>query len=632
MRKRRALHTTLIVSTVLSSVALSMSGCVRSSPSIPTATAPPPTPTPTPVPSVLTVCLQNEPDSLYPYGSDQPAAHHIWAAIYDGPLDQRTYATQPVILTRLPSLDGGDVSIRPVVVQSGDRVLAANGEVTILAPGTTVHNFNQQPVVFDGTPITLPQMTVTFTLQPDLHWSDGTPLTADDSVFSFAIAAQDETPAGPAAQKTIIQRTAGYYARDPQTVVWRALPGFLDPYYVRDFWLPLPAHAWNHLSASKLLTATISTHQPPGWGPFMLQEWIPGDHLTLVRNPYYFRASEGLPRLDQVIFRFIGDPTTLAQELLAGRCDLVPYEGDVAAASVQAALPELAGTGITAVTTYDARWELLAFGITPAAGYDRPDFFEDPRVRQAIALCIDRQAIATQVLGTEGRVLHGVLPPEHPLYGGDTLMAWGYAPAAGQALLTAAHWYDEDGDTVREAHAIPGIPDGTPFQVHYITTDDPLRVQVAQRIQSDLAQCGLQVHLETMPAEALFAPGPDGPLFGRRFDIAQFAWRAVADPLCDRFVSSQIPDDVDGARPNVTGFIDDEYDTACLTALKAWPDNETFVAAHLEAQRILSERLPVLPLFQRLKITLARDSFVGLAPDPTESSELWNIEYFDLRP
>ena len=603
---------------------------------------PSPTPSPTPEPKTLVVCLPDEPDSLYLYaaevGARSPrsyAAQHVWQAIYDGPLDSRSYAHQPVILTHLPSLTNGDAAVETVPVQTGDRVLAANGEVVELTPGVMVEDANGQHVAFDGTPLLMQRMIVTFTLRLDLFWADGALLTAGDSVFSFELAADPTTPplsSPPMGGKEGGKRTADYRAVDGHTVVWSGVPGFLDRAYYLNFWHPLPRHAWGHLSAAELLSAEIATRQPLGWGPFVIHEWVSGDHITLVRNPLYWRASEGLPRVDVLTFRFIPDPATLAGELVAGRCDVVTHEG---AEAVRAALPPLSsppmggteGGGVTVLSTYDARWELLAFGISPASGYDRPDFFEDVRVRQGIALCIDRQA-----LEPASRVSHSYLPPEHPLYAGDALTTWGYDREAGQKLLATAGWYDEDGDGVREAHAIPGIPDSTPFQVTYSTTDDPLRFQTAQLIQANLAACGIQVSVETMPSDELYAPGPEGVLFGRRFDLAQFSWRAASDPLCDLFLSSQIPDVGHWDRPNVAGFLDDEYDTACLSALETFPGSEGYAAGHVEAQRIFSEQLPVLPLFQRPKVTLARASVTGLVPDTTEPSELWNVEQFDLRP
>jgi len=581
---------------------------------------PSPIPSPTPEPKILTICLPDEPDSLYLYGSDELAAQHIWQAIYDGPLDSRAYIYQPVILTALPSLAAGSAAVETVSAGAGDRVLAANGDVVALAPGVTVQDAAGQRVTFDGAPVLMEQMSVTFTLRSDLHWSDGAPLAAGDSVFSFKLAADPVTPG----DKYAIARTAAYRAPDAHTVVWSGVPGFLDRFYYLNFWPPLPRHTWGSISAADLLTAEGSTRRPLGWGPFTIREWVAGDHITAARNLAYFRASEGLPRLDEVTFRFISDPTMLAAELLAGRCDVVTHE---AADAVRAALPNQ--PPVEMLSGYDSRCEFLAFGISPAPGYERPDFFEDVRVRQGIALCIDRQAIAEQ---SSGRVLDSYLPPEHPLCAGDALTAWMYDPAAGQTLLANAGWYDEDGDGVREAHNIPGIAEGAPFQITYRTTDDPLRVQTAQLVRAYLAECGIQAGVETLPPETLFAPGPEGVLWGRQFDLAQFSWRITPDPLCDLFLSSQIPGAGRWERPNVAGFLDDEYDVACLAALKSLPDSEDYVLGQAEAQRIFSARLPVLPLFQRRKVTLARNSVIGLAPDPSQVSELWNIEQLDLRP
>jgi ABC-type oligopeptide transport system substrate-binding subunit len=98
------------------------------------------------------------------------------------------------------------------------------------------------------------------------------------------------------------------------------------------------------------------------------------------------------------------------------------------------------------------------------------------------------------------------------------------------------------------------------------------------------------------------------------------------------FTSDQVPVAGDWTGPNVTGFLDDEYDSACLAASLARPDGEGYRAAHAEPQRIFSERLPALPLFQRPKTTLARTTVIGLSPDPTQLSELWNVEQLDLKP
>jgi peptide/nickel transport system substrate-binding protein len=466
------------------------------------------------------------------------------------------------------------------------------------------------------------RMVVTFTLRSDLRWADGETLTADDSLYSFQLASDSNTPS----DKHIVERTADYGALGTHQVVWRGVPGFLDRAYFLNFWHPLPRHAWGDLSAAELLTAPVSTREPLGWGPFAIREWTPGDHLTVERNPFYFRTAKGFPLLDEVTYRFIDDPGELTQALVAGTCDVVTHE--VAGAVLEALGEADISSGVEAFATQDAAWELLAFGISPAGA--RPDLFEDVRVRRAIAHCLDRQAMAGTLFATDGRVLDSYLPPEHPLYAGEKLTTWQNDPEAGKHLLEQAGWYDEDGDGVREAHGIPGIADGTPFQATYHTTDDPLRIRAAELAQAYLKACGIQIDLQAMPAEVLFAPGPETVLFGRRFDLAQFSWQITPGPLCDLFLSSQIPGEGGWSRPNVAGFIDGEYDDACRAALEALPDTGDYVARHTEAQRIFSERLPVLPLFQRQKVTLARASVMGLAPNASQRSELWNLEQIDV--
>jgi peptide/nickel transport system substrate-binding protein len=566
-----------------------------------------------------------EPDSLYRYGTESLAATHVWEAIYDGPTDSRDYAHQPVILTELPSLGNGTASVETTSVQAGDRVLAANGGVMELAPGILVENRGGERVAFDGDPIPMQRMVVTFTIRSDVRWSDGEPLTADDSVYSFQLAADPATPT----DKYVIERTADYHAVDEQTVVWQSVPGFLDPAYPLNFWHPLPRHSWKDFSATDLLSAEVATRNPVGWGPFVIREWVPAERLTVERNRSYFRTSDGLPRLDEVTFRFIDSPGELLKELASERCDVVPRE------AAETVLDTLGETTIPSVVdslvTPGPAWEMLAFGISPASGYDRPDYFEDVRVRRGIAQCIDRQAVANASSITGGSVPHSFLPPEHPLYADERLTVWEHDPEAGQLLLAQAGWYDEDGDGVREAHGVTGVADGTPFQATYHITDDPLRLRTAELIQVQLQACGIQTTLQALPSAELFALGPEGPLFGRRFDLAQFSWQAAEAPLCDLFLSSQIPEDRDWSRPNVPGFIDGQYDTTCRRALEMLPPSSDYLVAHAEAQRIFSEQLPVLPLFRRQRITLVHASVVGLIPTPSQRSELWNLEQIDVR-
>ena len=611
----------LVVLTLCAACGRTVPSPIRATPE-PTAThRPTPTPSPTPEPTRLTICLAEEPDSLYVYGTDSPVAHHVWQALYDGPVDSLGYGHQPVILADLPVLEETAIA-GMTAAQDGDRVLTAGGSVMTLAPGVTVKDAEGMQTIYGGGTIQMRRMVVTFTLRADIRWADGEPLTAADSVYAFQLAADSDTPT----DKHVIERTADYRAVGDYQVIWQGIPGFLDGNYMLNFWHPLPRHAWEDLTAAELLTAERSKRRPMGWGPYVIRTWTAGESITLARNPFYFRASEGLPRLDEVTFRFARDGEALAQHLLSGACDVVTHEAS-AALDVEALG---ASAGVRAYTAQDSAWELLAFGISPAADYGRPDFFEDVRVRQAIAQCIDRSSVASDTLTTEPQILHTYLPPDHPVHAREGVTEWAYNPEAGRLLLAEAGWYDEDGDGIREAHGIPSIADGTPFQVTYQTTDSTLRQRSAARVRDYLKACGIEVTVAARPPEVLFAPGPEGALFGRRFDLAQFSWRTTAEPLCDGFLSSQMPGPGNWGRPNVAGFIDDTYDEACLEALGTLPGSIDYVARHSLPQRIFSERVPVLPLFQLQKTMLARDSVVGLSPNSSQRSGLWNIEEIDI--
>ena len=175
--------------------------------------------TPTPAPRVLTICLGQEPNTLYPYGGPNEAALSVLAAIDDGPIDTISYNNLPVILQKLPSMADGDAQIVPILVTAGKAIVDANGNLTALSTGTHVRPASCRNdgcvITYDGfTPLQMDQMFVTFKLRPDITWSDGTPLTADDSVYAYQLAADKNTPVS----KFLIDRTQSYEAADAATV------------------------------------------------------------------------------------------------------------------------------------------------------------------------------------------------------------------------------------------------------------------------------------------------------------------------------------------------------------------------------------------------------------------------------
>lgn len=615
-------------------------------PASPTATAVPPTavpatPTATLVPTrSLVICLGQEPATLYAYGGSGRNMWSVLEAIYDGPVDTRHYQPQPVILAELPSLENGGAVIEPVEVLEGQAMVDADGISTYLKPGMKVRPSGCTGadclITWDGkAPLQMDRLRLTFTLLAGLKWSDGAPLTAADSVFSYQVAADPATPTS----RYYIERTASYTALDERSVEWVGVPGFFPPRVDAVFFLPLPQHRWGLLSAADLLTAEISARAPLGWGAYVIEEWTAGDHITLRRNDNYFRAAEGLPRFDYLVFRFLGEPVDdELTALLVGECDVID-QTSLLDEQLQAVLDLQTQGRLTAYIGQGPEWEQLDFGIRPASyddgytiGVDRPDFFSDLRVRQAVAACLDRQALAELLFKGLTGVPATYLPPGHPLLA-EGLAAVPYDPAEGRRLLEAYGWVDEDGDpaTPRTSAGVPGTKMGTPFAVSYYTSQAPLRQQVAEFVKQSLAACGIQVNIQSLPPQQLFAPGPEGVLFGRQFDLAQFSWEAGAAPPCFLYMTEQIP--AAGNQwvgVNISGFSEAAYDAACQTARRIRPDQGmALAAAHAAAQREFAARLPALPLFYRLKVAVSRPDLCGLEMDVSARSDVWNLEALD---
>jgi len=126
----------------------------------------------------------------------------------------------------------------------------------------------------------------------------------------------------------------------------------------------------------------------------------------------------------------------------------------------------------------------------------------------------------------------------------------------------------------------------------------------------------------------LYAPGPDGILFGRNFDLAQFAWQSGRESPCFLFTTPQIPAADNGwLGVNITGWSNPAFDAACQSALDADPGSlETYSAANRSVQELFIQELPVLPLYYTVHLTAARPDLCGLQVDSSARSEFWNLE------
>jgi peptide/nickel transport system substrate-binding protein len=604
--------------------------------------SPTPVPTATPVPSrTLVVCLGEEPNTLYPLGQPNAAAQSVLEAIYDGPMDVVGYNYQPVILQSVPSVATGDALLDAVPVKNGDLIVDAGGNLSYLDTGLRVRpagcRSDDCAVTYDGvSSLEMDQMIVNFGLLENLVWSDGEPLTADDSVFAYNLAKDDATPGS----KFVFDRTQSYEATDETHLQWWGIPGFIDPTYYTNFWAPLPKHAWGEFAAADLPQIDIASRTPMGWGPYVVKEWIAGDHLTLTKNIRYFRAKENLPVFDTLIFRIVPDPNAAVSDLVSGACDILDPTINLDG-QLSLLLQMQTDKQALALTSPANTIEWLGLGITPATyddGYstspplDRPDFFYDKRTRQAIALCLDRQKVVDTVLFGLSEVPHTYISPEHPLY--DTTVApYPYDPEQGNRILDQVGWRDQDNDpsTPRQAFGVLNVPQLTPLTLNYYTSSATQRRQVSEILAQSLEGCGIGVNVIYLSYIDLYAEGgANGPLFGRNFDLAEFAMGTTSlEPPCSWFTTAQIPTAANNwVGANVTGYKSPEFDAACARAQAQTPDDEAYRDAYHLTESILASDLPAIPLYVRLKVAAARPDMCNFDLDPTANA-LWNIESLD---
>jgi peptide/nickel transport system substrate-binding protein len=598
------------------------------------------TATPEPVvegPKTLVICQGQEPDTMYIYGGSMLAASHIQNAMFDGPFDNRSFGYQAVIFEKLPTLDDGDAVINTVTVGEGDVVVDSLGnpvELTAEFTGTIRPAgcyTDECAVAYGGGELEMEQMQVTFVLKDGLTWADGEPVKASDSVYAFNLYMDPDTPSPT---RYVGEHTATYEATDDKTLVWTGLPGYRDATYFINAWTPQPEHLWGSMSAADIVSSEEASRTPIGYGAFTSKEWVAGDHFTVVKNPYYFRADEGLPYVDEIVFRFIGeDPNAAIAALLAGECDILTQDVHMDDQAELLIELEQAGQLIPTFVTGTV-WEHVDFGINPVEEYaaTRPDFFEDLRMRQAIAMCLDRQAVVDELLLGKSVVIHSYIPSEHPVYNPD-VKQYPYDTEAAKALLEEMGWVDTDGDGIRECSGcgVEGATDGTKLAFKWGSTNADLRINYMQIFQVNLLDCGIDLTLENLTAGEWFADGPEGPLFGRHFDLGSFAWLTGVEPPCDLYLGTQWPSEESGwAGQNDPGFADAEYDKVCNSALQSLPGTAEYEQYHKEAQRIFAEQLPVIPLFLRTKLAAYAPNVTGFIMDPTVNSETWNIESFNI--
>ncbi len=597
-----------------------------------TSTTLPPTATMTvEPPQVFTVCTANLPESLFPYdGPFSAAKENILAALLDGPFETVEGEVLPVILEKVPTQGNGDLRLEPVFVERGQTVVDARGELVVLSPGVRVRpsgcRESDCAITWDGeSPLEMDQMVIDYHLRDDLAWSDGTPLAPSDSVFSFELASAPEAGGLHWAE----ERTDAYQAVGNRAIQWVGKPGFSTADITRFFWTPLPSHlfegneTWVEIvEQPKLRDMGLS------YGPFQVA--ARGEtQISLKPNPHYFRADEGLPLVDEVIFKeFAGGPVEALSSLENGACDLLDSSfGWQNSPSLLIEAQENPDFDVVALP--GESWTQLVFGIQPASYDDlynpllgdRPDIFGDVRTRQAIAMSLNRQDMLDTAAKGLGEIWWSFVPPSQSQISQAEAIA--YDPEMSAELLYQAGWRDHDSDphTPLQAWSVNGVPIGTDLSLELLVNTSGFHQALGEIIKNNLETIGVGVNVTSLSVEDYYAPGPEGPLFGRQFNLALMSWQPMPTLDCGLYQSWRIPSaESQWIGTNIAGYSDEVYDTACADASIAWGEN--WSASLLEAENAFIDFLPAVPL-------LATENYFITTDDVALVSKNYVVNFFD---
>ena len=568
----------------------------------------------------LTICLGYKPASLYLYKASSQVEWDILQAIYDGPFDIVNGETIPVILESVPSIENGEIVMNTVEVQGGELILNAAGERVPLTTGITYFpsgcSSADCAVQWDGiTPVTMDQAAISFQLKKDLLWSDGVPLTAMDSVYSYTLAANPATPS----DKSNVEQLSSYAVVDSTTVQAVFLPGFIPQEPEAYFFLPLPQHNWDGYSAADIADADFANQTPLGWGAYQITEWDE-DSILLTKNPNYFRSDEGLPYFDQLEFRFVskeGDANIASLEFDYAPYEIFEYNWSPDGETIYTDQCDIADSTVDFSDQYDMMDYLLDYYMTSALQVNalpnsilqglwlNPQRPEVAELQPVISQCLDRAYI-------DSKANYGMAFPTNSLFD-ISAKEDGYFPEAAAQMLDDMGWIDDDSnnDTARVAQNVASVADGTSLVLTLTVPDTPFYERESAAVQASLQDCGIHTEIETIPTWEFQAQ--DGPLASSDFDIIPFSQTISNGFPCtsldEKWLAFVLPgiENVEQIQQlcENTGQIDKELQTR------------------------IEKALPLIPLFYQVDVSIARSDMCGFTPTVGTSSDLWNLEEFN---
>jgi peptide/nickel transport system substrate-binding protein len=442
--------------------------------------------------------------------------------------------------------------------------------------------------------------TITYHLRPNVRFSDGVPLTADDVVFTWHAILNH---ANNVPYVFPNDQAESVIARDAHTVVvhLKAPSAPFIAQFMRDGnqGAILPKHL---LAAAANLNRLPYNLQPVGSGPFVVAHYTPGVGVELIANPLYWA---GRPKLDRISYRIIPNENSLLIALQTHAIDLYWGAPEQQVRSLRA----LDGVHVDAVPSY--QFEQIAFNARRAP-------FDDVHVRQAAAYAIDWATLSSRVY------LDVDLPGVGDVFPGS----WAADPSVkryphdldkARALLDAAGWHlGPDGIRSRN---------GARLEADIVTVTGIItRANAEVLIQQNLRDIGMDVQVRNAPASMLFsAYAAGGTLAAGKFDLAIYSWVKVPDPDDTETIG---PDRVPPAGANFSGVRDPELGRLQRAGTASY-DRRVRKAIYAKIQRRIQELVPYQTIVWRANVDVYNDDLRNFRAVPA-LSDFWNAAEWSI--
>ncbi len=463
-------------------------------------------------------------------------------------------------------------------------------------------DFSYAPWLIDGeAEFTEDPFAVTYTIRDDADWSDGTPISVDDMIFTLELFDEDAPHADQVTSRAGYELITDFEVDGDKTITFN----FEEPYAAWQllFSNVLPAHV---LEGEDFETVLNDELPDVSSGPYLFESWDRGTQLRLVRNDDYWDGDVGL---DEIVMRYVPDTTTLTQQMRGGEIDMYDPQPQI---ELIGQLDEVSDR-IEFEVGLGPVWEHIDFN-TLVPGLDK-DY-----VRQAIALGINRPQIVetlVQPVDPDAEVLQQPFWMTNSEFYEPTYDQWDHDPDAARQLLEDNGCTEGDGG-IYEC-------DGDSLAFRFGTTGGNERRELTQQlVQADLANVGIEITIENDEGATFFERlnTPDNCDGVCDYDLALFAWVGSPDPSGNANIYGCDEDDT--PRPqNWTVYCDDEL-TSLMDEANSTVDPDDNAALWNEAAAVIAEGVPIIPLFQQPQLLAWDNTISGPQLNPTNQTQFWN--------